>query len=374
MKRSNKITGCVLILFICFFSLATVFGKKKDYSEKENRFLADYPEFTGRGLMNGSCGRELNGYFADHFAFRDSWVTLGAGIGANVGEASINGVYVTPERLIAADTSYRHCLPENAAAVNSFSENYDGAVYFAAIPTSAGIYGELLPSYLVPATEKQMLDGFYGTLLGDIRKIDAYNILKMLSENYIYYRTDRKWTSYGAYCVYRTVIQKLGFMPVSYDKYTIRHVTDSFRGDLYSRARHMESKPDILDIYEYDDGTEVVSCKAYGSDGFVCDKEMYDLAAGESDSSYELYLGEPAALVTLTTTVNNDRRLLVIGDEFTACFIPFLTKHYSEIAFASPKYMSKGLREYLDPGDYEQTLFLLGVDSLETDILSKIND
>ncbi|MBP3380775.1 MAG: hypothetical protein J6K77_07940 [Ruminococcus sp.] len=374
MKLSNKITGCVLILFICFFSLATFFGKKKDYSDKENRPLADFPEITGQGLMYGDSGRELNAYMADHFAFRDSWIALGAGIGANVGEAFINGVYVTPERLIAADTSYRHCLPENAAAVNSFSENYDGAVYFAAIPTSAGIYSDLLPPYLAASTEKQMLDGFYGTLLGDIRKIDAYNILKMLSENYIYYRTDRKWTSYGAYCVYRTVIQKLGFMPVSYDKYTIRHVTDGFRGDLYSRAQHMESKADILDIYEYDDGTEIVRCRAYSSDGFVYDKELYDLAAGETDSSYKLYLGEPAAVVTLTTTVNNDRRLLVIGDEFTSCFIPFLTKHYSEIAFVSPKYMSKGLAEYLDPGDYEQTLFLLGIDSLETDVLGKIND
>ncbi|MCM1529567.1 MAG: DHHW family protein [Alistipes sp.] len=374
MKRSNKITGCVLILFICFFSLLSVFGKKRDYSDKENRSLADFPEITGQELISGGYGGALNSYLADHFAFRDNWITLGAEIGANVGEAFINGVYITPERLIAADNSYRHCLPENAAAVNTFSENYGGAVYFAAIPTSAGIYGELLPSYLVPATEKQMLDGFYGTLLGDIRKIDAYNILKMLSENYIYYRTDRKWTSYGAYCVYRTVIQKLGFMPVSYDKYTIRHVTDSFRGDLYSRTQHMDSKPDILDIYEYDDGTEVVSCLACSGDGFIYEKELYDIDAGETDSSYELYLGEPAALVTLTTTVNNDRRLLVIGDEFTTCFIPFLTKHYSEIAFASPKYMSKGLAEYLDPENYEQTLFLLGIDSLETDILSKIND
>lgn len=374
MKRSNKITGCVLILFICFFSLATFFGKKKDYSDKERRPLAALPEITGQGLMYGDSGRELNEYLADHFAFRDNWTALGADIGANVGEAFINGVYVTPERLIAADTSYRHCLPENAAAVNSFSENYGGAVYFAAIPTSAGIYSDLLPPYLGAAAEKQMLDGFYGTLLGNIRKIDAYNILKMLSENYIYYRTDRKWTSYGAYCVYRTVIQKLGFMPVSYDKYTIRHVTDSFRGDLYSRTQHMESKADILDIYEYDDGTEIVSCRAYSSDGFAYDKELYDLAAGETDSSYELYLGEPAALVTLTTNVNNDRRLLVIGDEFTTCFIPFLTKHYSEIAFVSPKYMSKGLAEYLNPGDYEQTLFLLGIDSLETDVLGKINN
>ncbi len=207
----------MLILFICFFSLVTIFGKKTDYSEREHRRLADFPKINGQELMSGSFGRDLNGYLADHFAFRDSWITLGAEIDANVGEPLINGVYVTPERLIASDASYRHCLPDNAAAVNSFSEKYGGAVYFAAIPTSSGIYGDLLPPYPAAVTEKQMLDGFYGTLLGDIRKIDAYNILKMLSENYIYYRSDRKWTSYGAYCVYRTVIQKLGFMPVSYD-------------------------------------------------------------------------------------------------------------------------------------------------------------
>ena len=43
-----------------------------------------------------------------------------------------------------------------------------------------------------------------------IRKTDAYYILEAESNDYIYYRTFPYWTSYGAYSVYRSVIQKLG--------------------------------------------------------------------------------------------------------------------------------------------------------------------
>ena len=37
--------------------------------------------------------------------------------------------------------------------------------------------------------------------------------------------------------------KKLGFSPTAYDKYTIDHVTDGFRGDLYNRSQYSGSSP-----------------------------------------------------------------------------------------------------------------------------------
>ena len=256
-------------------------------------------------------------------------------------------------------------MTEAASAVNIFAENYDGAVYFAAIPTSAGVYSSTLPGYLGNDTEKQQIDSFYNQLSSRIRTIDAYNILKMLSDNYIYYRTDPRWTSYGAYAVYRTVIQKLGFQPSKYDKYTIEHVTDSYQGTLFRRSQYMLCKPDIIDIYEYSGDAEVTSCSVVERDGTETPVELYDRSALETADKYGIYLGREVPLLRIETSVNNERRLLVIKDSYADCFVPFLTQHYSRIDVVSPELIGDGFDSFIDLSDYEQTLFLFGLSSLD---------
>lgn len=357
MKNSNKISALVLFAVILTLSVLTVISPNKDES-------AEFPDITWDNFLDGDFGRQLVSYTADRFAGRDKWVSASARIESGICESIVNDVYISKDRLLSADVSSRGSTEKSVSAVNEFVKSYNGAVYFVAVPTSSGVYGDILPSYLLKSTEKQQIDSFYASLDSNIRKIDAYNILKMLSENYIYYRSDSKWTSYGAFCVYRTVIQKLGFMPVSYDKYTIEHITNNYMGNLYGRTQYMESKPDLLDIYEYAGGAEITECKGYDNNGMTYRKNLYDRSAVESDDMYRLYFGEKLPLVRVQTSVNNNKKLLVVGDDYAVCFIPFLTQHYNEIAFVSPDCMEKDLREFLNPDDYEQLLFLFGIDSL----------
>ncbi len=357
MKRTEKITAAAVMTFIIAFSAVTLFGGR-----------CEIPKTGKNVLLDGGFSEGIMNCTAENFPMKNKWRSVGAGLSSKVGEPIVNGVYIADDRLLSVGSASLEDMDSAAEFVNDFTENYGGAVYFAAIPTSTGIYGDTLPSYLLPVTEKQQADRLYEKLSADIRKIDAYTILKMLSDNYIYCRSDTRWTSYGAYCVYRTVIQKLGFIPVSYDKYTIRHVTDSYHGNLYSRTSYMESKPDILDIYEYDDGTLIEECSGIDRDGVRRRIIPYD----ESNSGYELYLGEPMPFVKIRTTVNNDKKLLVIGDKSADCFIPFLTKHYSEIALISAQCAEGDIEKYVAFDDYEQTLFLVGLDSVAEGILDNI--
>lgn len=361
MKLSNKITAAAVLVFISIFFLSTLFS----INEKNSSQL---PRMSWSSLADGSYCSSLNEYAAEIFSGRGGWIAMGAQIKTEMCESVVNGVYISQERLLSAEIPSQGSFGKNAALINNFSEKYDGAVYAVAIPTSAGVYGDILPSYLQQMTEKQQIDRFYEQLDTDIRRIDAYSILKTLSDNYIYYRSDSKWTSYGAYCVYRTVIQKLGFLPVSYDKYTVHHITDDFKGDLYNRSQYMESNSDLLDVYEYSGGAEITSCTAYDNAGRGYEQELYDMAAARSDDKYRLYLGEKMPFVKITANVNNEKKLLVIGDDFAACFIPFLTQHYSEILFVSPECMELRLKDHINVEDYEQTLFLFGIDSLSSDI------
>ena len=363
-KLSNRVTAVLVLAFMCAYMFMTVFSAKQNRSSDENRTLAEYPAVSLSSLNDGSFADRLNTFTADHFAMRSRWLKLNSAIRTQVGEEIVNGVYITDDMLLDAEVSSRGTARASANAINSFISGYNGAVYIAAVPTSSGVYRENLPEYLDSYRESQQISDFYDMLNRNIKRIDAYNILKMLNDNYVYYRSDTKWTSYGAYCVYRTVIQKLGFLPTTYDKYSIRHITSDFRGNLWNRSQYSGVKPDMIDIYEYTGGASIVSCTGYYNGGKTAAKKLYDDRQLESDYMYNVYLGEEVPFLRIKTTVKNERRLLVVKDSYADCFIPFLTQHYSEIDVISPELIEGSVRGFIDLNDYEQTLFLFGIENL----------
>ena len=372
--KMNKVTAVIMLGFIFVFSGLMLFGEKKKASESENRKLAKLPEISISSLNDGSFSQKLGEYVTDHFPARERLTALDAKIEAQLSESIVNGVYVGNDMLLDIGASEKGDMEKSAEEINKFSAAYKGAAYFVCVPTSAGVYGETLPPYIEKNSESRQIASLYSTLGTDIRKIDAYNILKMLNDSYIFYRSDSKWTSYGAYCVYRTVIQKLGFSPTAYDKYTIDHVEDDFRGNLYHRSRYSGVKADIMDIYRCADGAGVLSCTGRDERGNIFSRSLYDRSRLDSSYKYDMYLGEPLPLVKIRTKVNNDRKLLVVTDRFGACFIPFLTQHYSEIAVVMPSEMSGSVRKMIEPDKYEQTLFLFGIDSMtDSSIFERLN-
>ena len=357
-EHMKKITAVTVLVFMGILMFTAFFGESRtDGSE-------GFPDITLSSLYNGSCVENLQKYSSEYFPFRDTMMPLKSKINSIIGESIVNGVYIDDERMLDAEMSSRVITMDAASQLNSFSNLYDGTVYLAAVPTSSGVYGEKLPSYLLENSESQQISSFYEMLSGNIRKIDAYNILKMLNDNYIYFRSDTKWTSYGAYCVYRTVIQKLGFLPTPYDKYTIRHVTDEFRGNLYERTMYADIKTDLLDIYEYNGGAEAVSCTAYDNSGNGSSIELYDMSKLNSKYKYDMYLGSEAPVIEIESSVGNMKKLLVIKDSYADCFIPFLLQHYNRITVASPEYMDKSLENYININDYEQILILFGIENI----------
>lgn len=366
-KLASSITAVLTLSVISALGIMTFTGKKAARSFTENRKLAELPKITAAGLYDGSAAKQLGEYTADQFAGRSSWIYARTRIQAELTEGLVNGVYVSGSRLLDTEISGKNdsVFAENAGYINDFAASYDGTVYFAAIPSSTGVYGDSLPSHLIKRSDSQQINDLYERLGNDIRKIDAYNILKMLKDNYIYYRNDTKWTSYGAYCVYKTVIQKLGFLPTPYDKYTIEHVSDSFRGNLYNRSLSDKPKADILDIYRYHDGAEILSFEKLYNDGTISEGEMFDRSRLDTSYMYSMYLGEDAPVIKIKTSVQNEKRLLVIKDSYGDCFIPFLVQHYSEIAVVSPRELGGRLSDIIDVDPYGQALFLFGIESLD---------
>ena len=125
-----------------------------------------------------------------------------------------------------------------------------------AVPPAGEFYADDLLDEMSYPSQRTAIDSFYQEISSPVRKIDVYHVLFTATNDYIYYRTDAKWSSYGAYCVYRNAIQRMGFAPISYDQYTVTHVA-SFRGNLYDACLYSKVTPDILDVYQNENGSQI---------------------------------------------------------------------------------------------------------------------
>lgn len=364
MKEFRKKASAILVMtFLVFIMLYTLFREKGEISFQENRKLAQLPDLSISEFLSGKSSVKLMNFFSDQIAGRSRFIKIYADISSGNGESKINGVFANENMLLNGNINLSGISDSVVNRVNNFAEKYSSSFYFIAVPSSDGIYSNLLPEYIPDDFQSEQIQNFYDRLSPGIRKINAFNILKNFSDEYIYYRTDTKWTAYGAYCVYRTAIQKLGFIPVAYDKFTIEHVTSGFRGNLYNISQCDIAKNDFIDIY-YSDSINIQSITAYDQNLNQSSRSLYDKSFLNSRYMYNIYLGEDAPALKIKTSVNNNKKLMVIKDSCADCFIPFLTQHYSEITVISADYSGFSFTDYFNVNSYEQILFVCSAENL----------
>ena len=73
---SAVITIAVFLIFIFGIAAATVISKDREFSEMENRNLAQAPEFSFKSLKEGKFTEELESYISDQLYFKDAFVSL----------------------------------------------------------------------------------------------------------------------------------------------------------------------------------------------------------------------------------------------------------------------------------------------------------
>ncbi len=325
-----------------------------------------FPQPTVQTIVNGDWAEEIEGYLGENFGYHDSLFRLKSQMDLLLGEKLIGDVYVTEDMLLeklAADQMQD--IPQSAAVLNAFYEKYHIPTYFVLIPSASEIYEDLLPANVVKENQQALIRETYAGVETGVRCVDAYHILSSLTDEYVYYRTDTRWTSYGAYCVYQSAIQKMGMTAVPYNRYVISHMSTNFRGNLYERTLYEDVKSDVLDCYSYENGAAITSVIAHYADGMTEDRgtQLYDLSKLRTDDMYDFYLGDPCAMLCIQTDLDNDRRLLVYKDDFADCFIPFLLQHYSEICVVDIEESIEVSERLSDPTDFSHVLFLCSMES-----------
>ena len=103
--------------------LLSVLLKDRDFSESENRKLAQFPSVSLSALADGSWFAGLGDYMADQFPGRDSWISLNLAFNRLLGQKEANGVYLCDDDYLMQVPSdpNEEALGRNLKAVNAFA-------------------------------------------------------------------------------------------------------------------------------------------------------------------------------------------------------------------------------------------------------------
>ena len=137
MKKTNKITVFTFVGFIAVFFLLLIVMPKTEFSEMENRNLAQMPQFTFERLFNGKFTSEFEEYVTDQFAFRDTWVGMKYFFEKALLKTENNGIYFADDGYLMTKfvTPDEGRLNINYGAVDKLAESLDIPVRFSLMST-----------------------------------------------------------------------------------------------------------------------------------------------------------------------------------------------------------------------------------------------
>ena len=82
---------------------------------------------------------------------------------------------------------------------------------------------------------------------------------------------------------------------------------------------------------------------------------------------YTLFFGGNHPLITIHTTAQTGRTLLVFKDSYANCFLQFLTPYYDEILLIDPRYYYEDVNALMKSEGVTDVLFLYSADTFLTD-------
>ena len=377
----KKIMIALFALFLTVPAILTFLflsPEAQPFSENENRYLARFPKFSFDNITNKSFMEDFDEWLSDRFIGREDWILMKNKAESAIGKTEISGVFTYDDRMMEVWSGYNEELfQKNLEAMNNFASRHDDIpMYFMLVPNAQEIYSNLLPSVAVTGNQKTFIRDAYNSLTEFDGFIDAYSQLSNNKSDYIYYRTDHHWTSYGAYLGYVAASSKLGFTAIDSGKFAIEHASNDFRGTLFSKTLDKSVTPDVIDFYTLNENEPKLTLSIIQNDGTYKEYDsLYFREYLDKKDKYSVFTGPNAAIMHIETQLeNNDESIIIFKDSYAHAMIPFLTNHYSKITVIDLRYLNVDFQNYVSLDDYDQVLFLYNVITFSDDTdVKKLN-
>lgn len=346
-------------LVYCFFALLLVttiidmVNSDKKFSELENRNLKSKVEFTFKEYFLGRFQDDYEEYINDQFLNRDELIDLKSRSELLLGKVENNDIiYGEYDYLFEKVTSInKHRVDVNINSINKLSENINININITTIiaPNSYTIYDEYLPEFIPFIDAKKELEDVFSRLESD-NNINMTSIMKENKDDYLYYKTDHHWTTYGAYLTYVEYIKSINKEPICLDDYK-KNIVNDFYGTYYSKAKPFNQSFDEIVYYNFPGINMEISDNTYNT--------LYDYSKLNIRDKYSLFLyGNNPLTIVKNTNLNDGSKIIVFKDSYANSFIPFLTQNFEEVHVIDLRSFSTSVTQYINSNNFDQVLIL----------------
>ncbi len=368
-KRNGRIGIMVAVVFLAVLAVITagnLLHRDREYSENENRTLAQMPTLTAASLESGDFMQSMEDYVSDQFIFRDQWISLSVLENMALGIRESNGVYIGKKNYLfeISDEPNQTAIDNNLAAIRELAASHEEInTVMALVPNSIYILDQLTPTN-APVRDQSADIAYAAESVGSA--VSFVNLIEPLSEHkeeYIYYKTDHHWTTLGARYAFEAMCQALQIEDPA-TEYDVYPVTHSFSGTLASTSGwHFGS--DTIDIYVPRD-IDSTSLVTYVDNGEKT-ASVYQSAALDTKNKYEVFLGGNYARIDINRPTESHRNLLIFKDSYANCLIPFLLPYYQNIIIIDARYSYDNVTSLINENSITDILILYNVNTFLTD-------
>ncbi|MBE5773936.1 MAG: hypothetical protein E7337_08375 [Clostridiales bacterium] len=363
----NKILRNALILLFCgyifVFALLYIFLPAQDFSEKEKRVLAAFPEVSLETVFNGTFESGFETWLSDHLPGRDAFVGMNSLYEQASGRNGLSGVIASGDRLFAAPEAFDpDAVARKCGFINRLAEKTLLPVDMMIVPTAGYMYEDSLPALHAGYHDSAVMEHIAASLAPSVNLIPLEGPLRAaLSEN-LYYRTDHHLTARGSYEAASVYMDAIGKSLPAANNYAIETV-EGFYGSMYAKSGLWNTAPDDIELWR---SAALGNVTVSFDDRESADSLFFTEHLSAMDK-YPVFLDGNHGLVTIENDAGNGETLLIVRDSFGHCFAPFAADVYSRVTLVDLRYYRKGVSSLAADVAADRILVLYGMDTFLTD-------
>ena len=376
MKRFAQVAflACFLAVILAVPAGTLLFSKNNTSAYYENRALAEWPEITVEGILDGSLAQSLETWYSDHAPGRATLLKIDTFLSMDVLHRPVVNDIVTTQDVLLPFLDYSEYTPaayeatvssmsEPFSKLNQYIEETGGSFYFVGFPEQRIYFEDEFPDYLNNhENEAEAADTIFREALEDegIAFLDMGEVYDDLGHPADFYSTvDHHYNYYGAYAAYRSILDTLAAdgsdLPVlTEEDFTFRELPNPYIGSRNRKLYNLWPNEDRAVIAEVKDP---VAYTRYDN-GEPSDKPLYVLPTAEDlPTTYNLYMGGDFGETILETNRPELPDVLVFGDSFTNALETLLYTSFDEMRSLDLRhYTDKTLRDYIT--DYQPDIVI----------------
>ncbi len=225
---------------------------------------------------------------------------------------------------------------EYANTLNEFKKNLpDVEIYSLTAPTAGSFY--IPENYKdLMASEKDDFDSIKKELK-NVKQVDAYTALLVHKNEDIYSRTDHHWQPLGAYYAAQAFAMEAGveFPDIkSYQKVILHDYVGTLYG--YTQSAALLNNPENFVYYMPKNHIKVTQYDTMFQN--ATETELFVDSANLDNSSYYLVFGMDDRIVHVQTDCKNGRNLVIFKDSYGNALLPVLTGSFENIYLCDIRY------------------------------------